>query len=177
MQKELHLREREMIDLRRDTESQIEEIEKEKDTMEMQYKHEIENLKLGYHNRLDELVKRHEEELLNASQNNTTINEAEMKMNEHLNDVEKSYVSKISELEEQHRNELSALEKKYKTQMKKSKNEMRKLLMEKGVTLPTGDESIDPGSRGSSNPGVSGKFFYKIIHLHNLLKYFYCKKT
>ena len=149
MQKELRLREKDMLDLQSETERQLDQLYEEKETIEREHKDAVEKLEQDYHQRLEDLVKRHEEELLKATYKNVSVEETETRLNEQMNDIEKSYVAKLQEMEEQHRNNTLAQEKKHKMQLKKTKTEMRKLLAEKGVVVTNGyqwDSTSGPSS-------------------------------
>jgi len=151
MQRELRLREDDMLELRQETETQMDKLIAEKEQVEKEYQDQMTSSEQLYNERLEDLVKRHETELLARSHANE-MEAAENKMNNHMNDVEQSYVIKMNEQEEQHRMELSSQEKKYKAQLKRTKNEMRKLLLEKGVTIPNGDDLSEASSPRNSNP-------------------------
>lgn len=63
LQRELLHREQEMIDFRTESEHGLRELQEEFNTLEASHLDQVTKLEQDYHDRLDELVKRHEQEV------------------------------------------------------------------------------------------------------------------
>lgn len=64
MQRELRLREDDMLELRQETEKQMDKLIAEKEQVEKEYQDQITSSEQLYNERLEDLVKRHEAELM-----------------------------------------------------------------------------------------------------------------
>ena len=63
LQRELLHREQEMLDFRTESEHGLRELQEEFNTLEASHQDQVTKLEQDYHGRLDELVKRHEQEV------------------------------------------------------------------------------------------------------------------
>ena len=115
-----------MIDFRTESEHGLRELQEEFNTLEASHLDQVTKLEKDYHDRLDELVKRHETEVLQASRKDASAQDIEMRLRGEMDE-------KMQKAEEQYRTDLIAQEKKFKMQTKKNKEEFRKMLSENGV--------------------------------------------
>lgn len=120
-QRELKLREDEMVALKNSTAERLEQKGSEIEELQREHTEALQNIEREHHETIQEMVRKNEEDM-------ETLHE------EHRAKVEEIHERYKNELESQARDrksEVAAVEKKFKTQMKKNQNEMKKLLNQK----------------------------------------------
>lgn len=163
-QRELRLREKDMLNLQQESQHQIDLLNEEREAAENESIKKFGEIEKEYHQRLNELTKRHEEMI---KKKNTSLEESDNNMNERLQKLVENHTSQVQELEDNYKNDMSSQEKKYKTQLKQAKLEIRKLLSNEGATIPNGVDYNPSGIPSSNNVSTTASKLY-IIHMNRV---------
>ena len=109
--------------------------------VELAHADELNGIRMEYDERIEELTQQHVAQLDALNTEKLAAEEAEKaRIEAGVAEVEEKWVQKHQLMEDHHRCDMLAQERKYKTQIKQSKNEMRKLLAAQGVSL----QNIEP---------------------------------
>ena len=129
LQKELHLREDDLINFQNETNEKIAFLTENNSKLIEEHQVALQVMEAGFSEQLESLVKCHKEELQGLVEK--TQEEMEVLFNQRIQVLIDEYESKLQKAHDSHHAEILAQEKKFKALTKKNKVEMRKLLTEK----------------------------------------------